>query len=111
VPREETLNIVKPEEFSVDEPIEAAPSKKVTLPVGVPPPRAATFAVKVMAFPKVDGLRDEARVVVVVVSAPELVGMTEIPYVEVAATGIAAMEACVLTSNTCTFPLGPGPPP
>ena len=103
VAREETVNVAEPEEPSGDEPREVAPSKKVTLRVGVPPPRAVTFAVKVMAFPNVDGLSDEARVVLVVFSAPELVGMTEIPYVDVVATGITAMEAFVLTPKTCTL--------
>ncbi|MFZ0216648.1 MAG: hypothetical protein WAM30_12005, partial [Candidatus Dormiibacterota bacterium] len=41
------------------------PSSKVTLPVGVPPVTPATVAVSVTGAPEVDGLDDEARLVVV----------------------------------------------
>ena len=44
-----------------------APSRNVTVPLGVPAPgaTAATVAVKVTLCPKTDGLEDEATVVVV----------------------------------------------
>jgi hypothetical protein len=52
---------------SVPLPITVVPSRKLTDPVGVPAPglTTATVAVNVILCPKVDGLRDEARVVVV----------------------------------------------
>ena len=48
-------------------PIVAAPSRKLTVPVGVPAPGAVTVtvAVNVTLCPKTDGLRDEARLVLV----------------------------------------------
>jgi hypothetical protein len=44
-----------------------APSRKFTVPVGVPAPglTTATVAVKVTLCPKTDGLTDDARLVVV----------------------------------------------
>ena len=44
-----------------------APSRKVTVPVGVPAPAntAATVAVKVTDCPKVEGFADDATLVVV----------------------------------------------
>jgi hypothetical protein len=42
-----------------------APSKNVTVPVGVPE-AVATVAVKVTLWPNVDGFKDEVTVVVVV---------------------------------------------
>src|SRR5262245_4506735 len=52
--------------LSVLKPIEAAPSKKVTVPSGVPDPEAGvTVAVKVTDWPNTDGLTEEDRVVVV----------------------------------------------
>ena len=58
----------------------AVPSANCTLPVGTPAPGATTVtvAVKVTGCPKVDGLAEEARLVVVAalrtvcVSVPEL---------------------------------------
>jgi hypothetical protein len=48
-------------------PITAAPSRKFTVPVGVPAPglTTATVAVKVTDCPNTDGLTDDARLVVV----------------------------------------------
>jgi hypothetical protein len=48
-------------------PITAVPSRKLTVPVGVPEPGAttATVAVKVTDWPKTDGLTDDVRPVVV----------------------------------------------
>jgi len=48
-------------------PITVAPSRKFTVPDGLPAPgdTTATVAVKVTLCPKVDGFRDEATVVVV----------------------------------------------
>ena len=52
---------------NVPVPSVVAPSRKVTVPDGLPAPGAttATVAVKVTLCPKVDGLSDEATVVVV----------------------------------------------
>ena len=49
----------------------AAPSKKVTLPVGVPPAggTAATLAVKLIDWPKTEGLAALVKVVVVLAGA------------------------------------------
>jgi hypothetical protein len=48
-------------------PITVAPSRKLTVPVGVPAPGAttATVAVKVADCPNTDGLTEDVRVVVV----------------------------------------------
>ena len=46
-------------------PREEAPSKKVTLPVGVPLVEDVTVAMTVTVCPKTEGLAEEARVVVV----------------------------------------------
>ncbi len=48
-------------------PITVAPSRKFTVPVGLPAPGATTVtvAVKVTLCPKTDGFTDEATVVVV----------------------------------------------
>jgi len=48
-------------------PIRVAPSRKLTVPVGVPEPGAVTVtvAVNVTLCPKTDGFADEAIVVVV----------------------------------------------
>ena len=52
---------------SVPLPITVVPSRKFTVPVGVPVPGEATVtvAVKVTAWPGDDGLGDEVRVVLV----------------------------------------------
>ena len=46
-------------------PIDAPPSKNVTVPVGVPPPgaTAVTVAVNATACPKTDGFTDDVTVV------------------------------------------------
>jgi len=49
---------------SVPDPMFVAPSKNVTVPVGVPDP-VATVAVKVTLWPNVEGLFDDVTVVVV----------------------------------------------
>jgi hypothetical protein len=53
--------------LSVPEPSAVAPSKKLTVPVGVPAPGATTaiVAVSVLAWPKTDGSGLEVSVVVV----------------------------------------------
>ena len=55
-----------PEVLSVPEPMVVEPFLKDTVPVGIDPEAAATFAVKVTAVPCVAGLSDEVTVVVVV---------------------------------------------
>ncbi len=52
---------------NVQLPITVAPSRKLTVPAGLPAPGAttATVAVNVTLWPKTEGLADEARVVVV----------------------------------------------
>ena len=54
-------NVATPPD-SVPEPIVAAPSLNVTVPVGVPAPEL-TVAVKVTLWPKTDGLAEEVRAV------------------------------------------------
>ena len=53
--------------LNVPVPMGLPPSRNVTVPVAVPAPDATgeTVAVKVTDCPKTDGLRDEARVVLV----------------------------------------------
>jgi hypothetical protein len=62
------LRVATPVLFNVPVPILLEPSLKVTVPVGVDPEWATTFAVKVTAVPCVEGFSDEVRVVVVVAS-------------------------------------------
>ncbi len=63
----EVMKVATPEPFSVPVPKVAAPSLKVTVPVGVPAPgeTALTVAVKVTDCPKTDGLTDDVRFVLV----------------------------------------------
>jgi len=53
--------------FSVPEPIAVTPSRKETVPVGVPEPGAAdaTVAVNVTLWPNTDGLAEEISATVV----------------------------------------------
>ena len=53
-----------PDPFSIPVPIGVAPSRNVTVPVGIPTPGATalTVAVKVTDCPGVLGLTDETRV-------------------------------------------------
>lgn len=63
--RSEVLNVAWPEtRFPV--PIDAAPSKNVTVPVGVPEP-LLTVAVNVTAFPNTAGFCDEVTEVLVAI--------------------------------------------
>lgn len=63
--RSEVLNVAWPEtRFPV--PIAAAPSKNVTVPVGVPEP-LLTVAVNVTAFPNTAGFCDEVTEVLVAI--------------------------------------------
>ena len=64
--------------LSVPDPIALAPSVKVTLPVGVPEPVGVTVAVRVIGWPYVDGLGDEATVVVVAVEMMVCVNAGEV---------------------------------
>ena len=52
---------------NVQLPITVTPSRKLTLPAGLPAPGAVTdtVAVKVTLWPKTDGLADEVRLVLV----------------------------------------------
>ena len=63
----EVVNVAVPPD-TVPVPRVVVPSRKVTVPVGLPAPGAtgATVAVKVTDCPNTDGLADEATVVVVV---------------------------------------------
>src|SRR5262249_9556383 len=76
------LAVACPDAFSVPEPIWAAPSKNVTVPVGVPVPDV-TVAVKVTDWPNVLGVG--APVTVVVVAA--------VPAVTVCVTGGEVLDA------------------
>jgi hypothetical protein len=62
--RDEVANVALPE-LKVAVPRVAAPSRNVTVPVGVPVAggTALTVAVKVTDWPKMDGLSDEVTVV------------------------------------------------
>ena len=59
----EVASVATPEPFSTPEPMFVAPSKKFTVPVGVPPPEV-TVAVKVTEVPNVEGFSDEVSAVV-----------------------------------------------
>jgi hypothetical protein len=107
-PLSEVVEKTAEPETRVAEPSTVAPSLNVTVPDGVNTEETLglTVAVKLTCWPKIDELVEEESVVVVVV-APG--GMIAIPNADLGPTGITAMEACVLTSNTCTFPLGARP--
>ena len=60
----EVLRLACPLEFRLRDPRLVVPSRKVTVPVGVPA-AAVTVAVKVTVCPLVDGLREDMSVVVV----------------------------------------------
>jgi len=63
---EEVVKVACPEALSVPVPSVVAPSLKVTVPLGVPPPLAGvTVAVKVTAWPNALGFGDEDSVVTV----------------------------------------------
>src|ERR1043166_1659626 len=64
--REEVEKVATPDAFSVPVPSEAAPSMKVTVPLGVPVPAwpGLTVAVKVTDWPEAAGFAEEATVVV-----------------------------------------------
>ena len=57
-----------PEALSAPVPSEVAPSRKLTLPVGVPPPLCATVAVKEMDWPATAGLVDDMTAVLVAIA-------------------------------------------
>ncbi len=59
------MNVAVPVPDNAPVPNEVAPSRNVTVPVGVPAPGAVTVtvAVNVTDCPKTDGLTDEATVV------------------------------------------------
>src|SRR5574340_523139 len=64
-PSDEVVRVVHPSVFSVPVPRTAAPSLKVTVPVGVPAPGPAlTVAVNVTGCPKSAGFSDDATAVV-----------------------------------------------
>ena len=59
------VNVATPLAFSVPLPRTAVPSRKVTVPVGVPMPAVAvTVAVNETAWPNTDGLGEETNTVV-----------------------------------------------
>lgn len=63
--REEVVKVAAPLEFSVAVPIDVLPSRKVTVPVGIPAVGLATVALKVTGWPATQGLNDEVSVTVV----------------------------------------------
>src|SRR6266704_5010 len=62
--REAVVSVAMPEESSVPVPRLVAPSRNVTVPVGMPTGEL-TVAVKVTGWPKVDGFAEDTRAVVV----------------------------------------------
>src|SRR2546425_12356028 len=62
--REAVVSVAMPEESSVPVPRLAAPSRNVTVPVGVPAGEL-TVAVRVTGWPKADGFAEETRAAVV----------------------------------------------
>src|SRR6266568_1174167 len=62
--REAVVSVAMPEESSVPVPRLVAPSRNVTVPVGMPTGEL-TVAVKVTGWPKVDGFAEDTRTVVV----------------------------------------------
>src|SRR5262252_6191317 len=63
--RAEIVTVAWPAASSGAEPSETVPSRKVTDPVGVPPTGEATVAVKVTAWPRVEGFSEEDSTVLV----------------------------------------------
>src|SRR5258708_29333980 len=57
------LNVASPAPCNVADPIVAAPSLKVTVPVGMPDPVDVTVAVNVTACPNIEGFGEEVSVV------------------------------------------------
>lgn len=64
--RVEVVNIATPFELSDELPIEVVPSRKVTVPVGIPDVLEVTVAVKVTGCPTGTGFAEEPSAVVVV---------------------------------------------
>src|SRR6266446_5714254 len=62
--REAVVSVAMPEESSVPVPRLVAPSRNVTVPVGMPAGEL-TVAVKVTGWPKADGFAEDTRAVVV----------------------------------------------
>ena len=60
----DVLNVAWADAFSVPLPSVVVPSRKVTVPVGVPGPPPVTVAVSVIVWPKVEGFNEEVRAVV-----------------------------------------------
>ena len=77
---------------NVQLPITVAPSRKFTVPAGLPAPGAttATVAVNVTLWPKTDGFADEARVVVVLAF-----WMTKVKVVEFVVVPLVAVTVAV----------------
>ena len=63
--RVEMDNVATPLAFSVELPICAVPSRKLTCPIGVPEAAEVTLALKVTDCPSVDGFTNEVNVVLV----------------------------------------------
>lgn len=63
----DVVNVATPEPFNVPVPMELPPSRKLTVPLGVPAPgdAAETVAVNVTDWPKTEGLTDDVTAVVV----------------------------------------------
>jgi hypothetical protein len=118
--------------FNVPLPIEVAPSRKITVPVGVPPV-PVTVAVNVTVCPAVDGFTEEITVVLEVrpwttcvntsemlleeFASPEYNAVMECePAVSVAVVNVAwpALNATVASvvapSRKATVPVGPAEP-
>jgi len=75
--RAEVVKVAVPAD-SVPVPSTLAPSRKLTLPVGVPPV-PMTVAVNVTDCPERDGFGDDPRVVVVGCAPDRLVSVTSLP--------------------------------
>jgi hypothetical protein len=65
--RADVVKVATPAPLSVPAPIGLPPSRKVTVPVGVPAPGATgeTVAVNITDWPETEGLTDEVTAVVV----------------------------------------------
>src|ERR1700735_3094650 len=69
--REDVANVPTAEPLRVPVPMEVPPSKKVTVPVGMPDPGLVIVAVNVTELPTAAGVIDETSAVKLALSAPE----------------------------------------
>ena len=95
--RSEVTKVALPE-TSVPVPMAAAPSKKVTVPLGVPEP-LLTVAVNVTGFPNTAGFCDEATDMLVAIPLTTWLSTLDVLGSKVASPWYAAAIECVPTTS------------